>query len=164
MDSKLYYIRNILSLFFVIIIINGALKLNGYNWLYTMLKDNEKFVKKNSELSEDKKNEIKHGSCFTYLNFLKTHTPDSAIILFPDKNTLLNIKEFKDSPSNSSTLRNPAWATYFIYPRRIIYADTLKKEYNATHIAIIDGHGYEHLSQSANTEQGPKFTVLSLTK
>ncbi|WP_294142869.1 hypothetical protein [uncultured Sanguibacteroides sp.] len=165
-NTTSFIVKNIAALFLMIFVVQTAIHDNGgYNWVFSMLKGNLEMIKHYPRMSQVQKNEIKHGANFNYLHFLKTNTPPDAVILFPPKDTLLHVKLFKDKLSNSASLRNRIWASYFIYPRKIVYADSLKEcPAEVTHIAIIDKHGYEYVKDSVDWATAPAFSVIPVKK
>ena len=107
--------------------------------------------------------EIKHKFNFKLLDFVNQQTPKDAIIIFPSKEIIKNAKELDNGKNRSASLKNKAYASYFVYPRRIVYEDMDKENElwaKATHVLIIEGHGYNHLKY--NIDKKSKYSVLPI--
>jgi hypothetical protein len=132
---------------------------NGYRWVWeNLLKGNWKYIQVHRRASIEKRNQMKLGFDYDYLNYIKKNTPEDAIILFPSKT---HITEQSGKQKLSHNINSKSWVTHFIYPRTALYKD--EKETNplydkVTHIAIIAGHGYEDLEYTVKEIQA--FIVL----
>lgn len=155
-------LRNLLGLLVLVFILKSLeLKSKGYKWEWnTLLKSNKEFMAKNKDLTIDKRNESKLGFFYKYVNFIKTNTPDSAIILIPDDAIIDGV----DEKFRLKTLKDRRKTSYFLYPRRTVYRkDTLLDGAfldKITHVAIVNNQGYEELPYKVTSKQ--QFTVLPI--
>jgi hypothetical protein len=88
---------------------------------------------------------MKVGVDYTFLNYVKQNTPENAVILFPLPE---HVTEKSGNMQLTDNILSKNWATYFVYPRRVIYkseAETNPLYGDITHVAICAGHGYEDL-------------------
>jgi hypothetical protein len=93
---------------------------------------------------------------YYYLQLLNSATPFDAVILLPPKSVTQGTRhEF---------LYSSEWVAYFIYPRLCVGYDERDKNpalfQRITHVAIVNGWGYEFLHYSP--EQREEETVLPL--
>lgn len=79
---------------------------------------------------------------YWYIQYMNTHTPDTAIILLPPLHAIDSTPEF-------NSLNDPDYMEYFLYPRLCVSEDeknTKKDLYaRATHVAIVNNWGYDKL-------------------
>lgn len=150
----------ILSVVIIIILYNG---IQGYKWVWdTLVMGNLKIIRQNSNLSLQKKWEIKLGFDYSYLNYIKNNTPDDAIILMPAYAEIYPEGEKSDfNTRDSGGIKNKAWATYFLYPRKLVYQD--EKDLNpfydkANYVAIVNFMGYDRLNYTVGDKQ--KYQIL----
>ncbi len=121
------------------------------------------FIKKHPDLSYEQKMQIKHKFKFTFCNFINKHTDENAIILIPSIEAIKNAKELDNKKSTSASLANKIYASYFIYPRIFIYPEEKGKNPlwdKITHVAIINGHGYEYLNYKVKKKA--KYQLLPI--
>ncbi len=110
-------------------------------------------------ITQDQKSQIKLGSNYFYLNTIKNTTPEDAIILFPDSETF---KFEHDQISFSNEINIKGWASYFVYPRKIVYEreKNVNELYSQiSHVAIVNGWGYHKLNYQV--DQQIPFSVLA---
>lgn len=138
----------------------------GYKWLWdTLVIGNIKMIRKYPDLTIEKKWEVKCGFDYTYLNFIKKNTPEDAIILMPSDSALYPEGQKSDfNTRNSAGVKNKAWSTYFLYPRKVVYER--EKESNplytkVNYVAIANYKGYEKLSYKIDKKQ--KYYVLPIS-
>ncbi|MDR0437667.1 MAG: hypothetical protein LBH22_05125 [Bacteroidales bacterium] len=154
----------LVGLFLLIQIKNSA---DGYRWVYdSLLKGNMEVIKKHPNLSVDERYQLKIGFPIAFLNHIKQHTPDSAIILIP-KHTV-----FSETPKDpNQSLRGMAdWSyskyAYFRYlqPRKVVFEWETDSPYfeKVTHVAIINGWGYDYLSYPVHPEHRPNIAILPI--
>ena len=153
-------IKSILfSIVCCLLLYTSVSKNNNYKWVWNnLLKGNWDVIRKNSALTLEERYQMKLGFSYVYYNYIKQHTPDDAVILFPLKEQNL------DSGGDyklTEDVNNKFWVTHFVYPRKVVYKD--EKEINplyneVTHVAIVAGHGYDDLDYFV-TER-TYFTVL----
>jgi len=139
---------------------------SGYKWL------SEEFVARNLEmiqkypnLSEKEKGEMKLGFDFTYIDYVKTNTPENAIILFPPPSITL-----KDSTPDQPKFRitgggiyTRLWDQYYLYPRKVVFASDSTNPLlsKITHVAVVNYWGYDKLKY--NVAQKSRLGVYPLT-
>lgn len=132
----------ILSLFLVSYLF---LKQPGYNWVYFgLLKKNMETIKKYPNLTFEQKMQMKLGTSYEYLLYLKRATPENAVILYPESRAFRE----KGSPFTQN-IDNKIYATRFLYPRKLVLEselETSKYANKITHVAIVNGKGKEKLS------------------
>lgn len=134
----------LLSLLFIGLVCVVIKNQNSYHWVWnTLLKGNWEQIRKHPDLTLDQRYEIKLGQDYTFLNYIKNNTSDTAIILFPDKQVLTGkISRFQLGPN----LTGKMWVTHFIYPRIPLYAGSADTNYTTykfvTHQVILNEHGY----------------------
>ena len=134
---------------------------NGYGWAYeNLLKANLEFMNQAAKMSEDDKLNYKLGFSWKYMNFIKENTPKNSIIRLPPDSAFFPIN--KKSDFNSS-IRSKIWASYFVYPRRLVYEsekDSSALYKQANYQAIVNYWGYDKLSYEI--EDKVPYTVLPL--
>ncbi|GHT11061.1 hypothetical protein AGMMS4956_03490 [Bacteroidia bacterium] len=129
-----------------LLLYGGIPKNSGYQWTFVnYLKGNWDFIQAHDTATLDEIYQMKCGFDYAYLNYIKQHTPDTAIILFPLKEYLT---EKGGDMQLSGNVGSKMWVTHFVYPRRILYKD--EAEINplykdVTHVAIVAARGYEDL-------------------
>jgi hypothetical protein len=132
---------------------------SGYWWVWEkLLKDNWVLIQKHRAATLGERYQMKLGFDYVFWDFLKQHTPDSAVILFP-------LKQYNTEKAGNSQLtdktNNKYWVTHFVYPRRVLYKDeqdTNPRYNDVTHVAIVAGHGSDDLEYRVSNL--PDFTVL----
>lgn len=138
--------RSLLVSFLFIGIVYKIVDTNkGYNWAWnSLLKGNWALVKKYPDLTLDQRYEMKTGFNYSFLNYIKNHTPDTAIILFPEKQ---HITKKCGNMQLGKECGNKMWVTHFIYPRIPLFKGTSDTVYlsSVTHVAICAANGYENL-------------------
>jgi hypothetical protein len=94
---------------------------------------------------------------YWYIQFMNTHTPDTAVILLPPLSAIDTTAEF-------NSLNDPEYMEYFLYPRLCVsedQKDTKKDLYTrATHVAIVNGWGYDKLKYQP--KEKPSEAVLPI--
>ena len=141
--------------------------IGGYRWVVDgLVLNNLKIIYQNPNLSLERKWAMKCGFDFVYLNHIKKNTPENAIILMPPYSALYPNKEgFKTefNTKNAAGVKNKAWATYFLYPRKLVYQKGKDINYlydKITHVAIANYLGYDKLDYSVPKKQ--KHAILPL--
>jgi hypothetical protein len=152
--------RHIILLVFMILTVLYAYKnVMGYQWVIdTLIGKNLDYIKQHKDLTLEQKFEAKMGANARYLNYVKNHTPDTAIILMPPKDIIL---KDKDKTRFDKYLTNKIWVTNYLYPRKVIYfdeAETSELYTKVSHIAVINYWGHS-LAEGNNTKKSP-YTVL----
>jgi hypothetical protein len=105
-------------------------------------------VKQNPNLTLDERYTAKLGSAYTYLMYIKSQTPENAVILYP------SVEEFFPKDKNSifpgnSGVSGKIWALRFLYPRKLVLPSEMETNRYAkdiTHVAIVNGYGFERLN------------------
>jgi hypothetical protein len=109
------------------------------------MKGNYETIKKYKHLPLDRKWEEKLGYTFVYWKHLRDNTPEDAVILYPTHDI------FFPAGKKSRFVGEPAskiQALRFLYPRKLVYhteTETNRYGKNLTHVAIVNGWGYEYL-------------------
>lgn len=103
---------------------------------------NLKFIVGWPSLPVEEKWKIKFPNDFSYIHFVKTNTPDSAVIVMPPNS-------FQSQLSSSNGAQNKIWAEYFLYPRKLVYADENDNPLleQANYIMIVNYWGYDYLKE-----------------
>lgn len=135
----------LLSLLFVGAVCMAIKNNDGYHWVWNgLLKGNWELIRKYPDLSLEQRSEMKMGANYVFLNYIKNNTPDTAIILFPEKQVLTKkFAGFQLGPDVTTKM----WVTHFIYPRIPLYRgseDTTCAVYkSATHRVVLGENGYK---------------------
>ena len=94
---------------------------------------------------------------YWYIQFMNTHTPDTAIILLPPLSAVDTTPEF-------NSLNDPEYMEYFLYPRLCVSEDQKQSKKDlydrATHVAIVNGWGYDKLKYQP--KEKPSESVLPI--
>jgi hypothetical protein len=134
---------------------------NGYKWTFeNLLRYNLILLDEAKRLTEEQKREYTLGFSWKYLNFINENTPEDAIILMPPDTVFC--------PANTKSEFSPlikikAWASYFVYPRKLVYErerHTSPLYKWADYIAIVSYCGYSKVPYYV--EKKVKNTVLPL--
>jgi hypothetical protein len=149
-------------------------KNNAYVWVREKyLKNNWEYIQtyrhatndeimrlKIDHIDQDKQTgEIK--TCYVDYMFwlhIRKNTPDTAVILFPEK-TFITEKCGREQLTSKSTNRH--WVGHAIYPRRVVFKDEAATDpyySRVTHVAICAAHGYDNLDYEV--QQRACFDVL----
>lgn len=135
----------LVSLLFIGIVYKVIETNSGYNWVWnSLLKGNWELTRKYAGLTLDQRYEMKTGFNYSFLNYIKTHTPDTAVILFPERQY---ITEKGGNMQLGVEITNKMWVTHFIYPRVPLFQGSSDSVFlsSVTHVAICAAHGYENL-------------------
>nr|WP_320020648.1 hypothetical protein [uncultured Draconibacterium sp.] len=156
-----FFTRNIIvGVFFYLLFLNIYNHSSGYKWLNkTFVRSNWKFIHEHSDWDIDQKRQVKFGFIAKYLNFIVENTPDTAIILMPSDSVVQSI----DARLKLKYLTSKAYVNYFLYPRKPVYYKCSEDSafiQSVTHVAIVNGSGYENLNFQVKNHQ--KFTVLPI--
>ncbi len=141
-----FLLRNLLiGIVFFIVFQSLYNNTQSYKWIKNVFfHENYNFIKKHRDFTTDKKLQAKIGYVASYLQFIKKHTPDSAIILMPPDSIIKGV----DKRHKMDWLTSKRHATYFLYPRKPVYQKNpedsvyLKK---ITYVAIVNNFGYQYL-------------------
>lgn len=137
--------------------------IRGYKWAWdSLVMANLKIIRENPHLTLEKKWEIKCGFDFAYLNYIKSKTPADAIIVMPAYSDIYPEGEKSDfNTGDAGGIKNKAWATYFLYPRKLVYEEekgTNPFYEKANYVAIVNFRGYDRLNYSV--EKKEKYLIL----
>ena len=165
-DSFSFITKNIIFLFFCIIFVSILYKsIGGYKWLWdSLVIGNFKTIKKYPDLTISQKYEIKCGFDYKYLDYIKKNTPEDAIILMPSREEIYPKGEKSDfNDKGAWGVKNKAWATYFLYPRKLVYEqekDTNPFYEQINYVAIVNYRGYDKLNYKIYKKQ--KYQILHI--
>ncbi len=114
-----------------------------------------KLARKFPDTTLDQRYRMKLGFLYTYYMFIKDHTSENAIILFPNPGQI-----FEGRKDVDQRLTDKYCLTYFLYPRNVVMKGEVDNPLmgKVTHVAIASGHGYEDLGYE--TSNKPEFTVI----
>ena len=132
----------------------------GYKWLNeNFISENMRIMRENPDYTLEQKYEVKFGFFAKYVNLIVENTPDSSIILMPADSVVKSI----DAKYNMNMLGSKRHTGYFLYPRKAVYMnndfDSVYMD-NITHVAIVNGVGYEYLPY--NVKNKSLFTILPI--
>ena len=141
------FLNNIVAVFVFVILVAIAKDVNkGYNWMSeTLIKLNLKRIKMYKNSTFEEKQAAKMGYNVQYLNYVNENTPDDAIILMPPDSIIQQEGVKSDFDKH---MKNKVWVSYFLYPRKVVFEKEKETStlYNkATHLAVINGWGYDRL-------------------
>lgn len=155
----------LLASFIIISVLYNEVR--GYKWVVqNLLLENMKVGKKYSETDIPERYQLKLGYNYSFIDYLIKNTPEDAIILIPPHDVIFP----KDKKSNFS-LKNPYLlarkpaTSYFTYPRRLVFEDEKDSSLlysQVTHVAIINGWGYEKLNYEVKNRAA--MSVLPVNK
>ena len=166
------FLKNVLVLivlFFTTYYLVGNVK--GYKWLQErFIEGNLNKLERFADLTTDQKYQAYFRFNHQFLNYIKENTPDSAIIYMPPDSIIMpedgTQTDFYTKKKSNSVLHK-VWATYFIYPRRLVY-DRERGEVPGfdryTHVACIDGWGYDYLEYPVPQNRRAKYQLLPRTE
>ena len=149
---------------------------SGYDWMFnTMLKGNMDLIDKNPDKNLQQKYELKWGPGeIVYVNQIKTIVPDTAMVLLPPAKLFKElgyvmtqtgpvVQRLDQQGCKNFSMSDLPWITYFLYPRRFVYADSVGTDlHGATYIVSIGGWGVDRLKYLV--EKPEPFMVLPITK
>ncbi|HAR20775.1 MAG TPA: hypothetical protein DCR46_08930 [Cytophagales bacterium] len=122
----------------------------SYTWVKDdLIKENLKLIKKYSRFSIDDKLSAKIGYDYNVLKMIKDATPENAFILMPPSDSCLKVRKSEQAQSlNGGGIHNKIWCEYYLFPRKLVYEGSKDPDISkANYVAIIAGHGYQHLKQ-----------------
>ena len=156
---------------------NPAGPTSGYDWLLnSMLKGNLETIEQNPDKTTEQKYEMKWGPGeILYVEQIKKMVPDTATVMLPP------VKLFKevgfvmtqtgpmvqraDQPNcKAFSMVDAPWITYFLYPRKVVYADSVSTPLNskASYIVSIGGWGLDQVGYTV--DKPVSFMVLPIKK
>jgi len=136
--------------------------IRGYQWMVnSLILSNARIAMQYPELPREQKLANKLGFEYQFLHFVKQNTPDSAVILFPPDSVLFPEDGSTKFERKSESVRNKAWASYFLYPRKVVYEyergeNPLFRDID--YVTIVNDWGYQYLEYQMPQRQ--KYMVL----
>ena len=169
-DMEIPFLKNVLvliALFFLTYYLVGNVK--GYKWLKErFIEGNLNKLEKFADLTTDQKYQAYFRFNHQFLTFIRDNTADTAIIYMPP-DSVLDVEDKKSAfytKKRSNSVQHKTWSTYHIYPRKLVY-DREKEEIPSfdqyTHVACVDGWGYEYLEYDVPKQQRARYQVLPRT-
>ena len=132
----------------------------GYNWVFNnLLIGNLKDIEQRKDYTYEVKHEAKRGFFARYLFFVNKNTPEDAIILMPSEEVI----DAVPAEQKLEFLKYKPHVMYFVYPRKAVYAnleDDKKYMDKITHVAIVNGQGYENVPYQIPNKQ--QYTVVPI--
>ncbi|MBT8326521.1 MAG: hypothetical protein KJP21_02280 [Bacteroidia bacterium] len=158
------FINNIVVVFvFVILVVIVKDANTGYKWMSdTLIKLNMKRIKMYKNSTFEEKQVAKMGYNVQFLNYVSDNTPEDAIILMPPDSIIQQEGVASDFDKH---MRNKVWVSYFLYPRKVVFEkekETSTLYDKATHIAVINGWGYEKLPHITGNRSKHAVFALNL--
>ncbi|MEE9374146.1 MAG: hypothetical protein V3V00_13925 [Saprospiraceae bacterium] len=135
----------------------------GYDWLFnSLIKNTYKSKEQVLTITTDQKLESKLGFDAKYLLFLKSKTPEEAIILMPPPEIITRKRDGGLFSNDSAYAGNLYWASYFVYPRKLVYEgnESIYSD-QITHVAIINKWGYQY-APNVPEDQHQEYSVINL--
>jgi hypothetical protein len=143
-----YLVKNLAVLGGMLLVIVLLVKTNtGYGLLFSKLCQERLAQEQYKDRSYDDRLAVKLGYNFTYLQLLRSRTPETAVILMPPDSIFRTTDD--EHLFIDRWITNRGWASYFVYPRRLVYSDALATKPSAlspTHVAIVHYWGYDKLA------------------
>lgn len=166
-DEGIGFYKNFILLLFVVAFVLIIFKGNeGYAWIFNkLIKQNLEFISKNPQLTESQRYQVKFGVDASVLAFIKDKTPTDATILFPPNSVLMNENSNYRFIKGVGGLKIRNWALYFLYPRKLVYADEMDKSIftkDISHVVCLNGWGYSFLNYDYQSKND--FELLSVNK
>lgn len=158
-----FLVRNILIgliVFFCFSSLYNNNKFAGYKWMHEkLIVGNYELMHKYPDHTFEQRQQLKLGFFAKYLQFINKNTPDTAIVLMPSGAVVSKI----DKKRKLDWLGSKRHVGYFIYPRKAVYEsnsnDSIYMD-KVTHVAIVDGKGYENLPYRVKNKSA--YTVLPI--
>ena len=149
---------------------------SGYDWLInTMLKGNLETIEKNPDKSITEKYQLKWGPGeILFVNQIKSQVPENATVMLPPAKLFKEVgyvmtqtgpmvQRAGEPNCKTFSMSDLPWITYFIYPRKVVYADSTGTSLKgATYIVSIGGWGLDRVKYQVDNPQS--FMVLPITK
>jgi hypothetical protein len=131
---------------------------SGYDWLLnTMLKNNLETIDKNPDKTLQQKYLLKWGTAeIIYVDSIRKLTPETAIVMLPPKSVIQSVgfKSVVDLP----------WITYFLYPRQVVYGDSIHDPLFAKATYVVSLNGWMTDRVTYPIEHPQPFMVLPIHK
>jgi hypothetical protein len=169
-DMEIPFLKNVLvliALFFLTYYLIGNVK--GYKWLQErFIEGNLNKLEKYADLTDDQKYQAYFRFNHQFLTYIRDNTADTAIIFMPP-DSVLDVENKKSAfytKKRSNSVQHKTWSTYYIYPRRLVYfreKDEIPSFDQYTHVACVDGWGYEYLDYNVPKQQRARYQILPRT-
>ncbi len=144
--------KNIMMVLVLLIVLFVIRKqVGGYIFVFdNLIAQNMKMIKEKPNLTNLEKGTFKFQYDYEYIDYVKNHTPENAVILFPDPQVVLkdSTPDYPKFRTTGGGIYTQLWDEYFLYPRRVVFATQLKDNKltnEITHVAVVNYKGYEYL-------------------
>ena len=153
----------------------------NYKWVYhNLLNKNLELQFSLDTMDVSERQLYKSRTDYQFLKLIIDSTPSNAVILMPDESDLILPEGAPANTPRFSFLNDKAWCYYFLHPRTLVYdeadskdsiggkmnirkdPDYAKKRKRVTHVAIVYGRGYEHLSYAPESKEA--YAILPIKK
>lgn len=150
---------------------------SGYDWLLnTMLMNNLKQIGENPDKSVSDRYLMKWGPGeMVYVNQIKAVVPENGVVMLPPHDFFKQVGyvptqtgpvlQKADAPNVSKfSMVDLPWISYFLYPRQVVYGDSVNKPLyaKANYIVSFNGWGLDKLNYQV--EKPEQFMVLPIKK
>jgi hypothetical protein len=158
--KKINFVRNLLLLAICLAITTILMKENqGYSWVWNdLIHENLKFIKSSSKLSQTQKYQAKFGLDAAVIDYIKSNTPDTAVILMPPSKILLSDSNYQFL-TGLGGIKSKIWTMYFLYPRQLIY-ESDKPLPKPNYVFCFNKWGYDQLNYTVTNRQA--YEVLPI--
>lgn len=135
----------------IALVVLGLLLVNawfslGHRHTFNLLVNDYFTSLKYSDMDMDERNVIKLGMGHVYLDYIRSHTPDSAVIYFPGQDAF--VKDGSGDKFCFGYYGIDRWAERFLYPRKVVMEseyEMVKDHLVLTHVFVVNGKGAERL-------------------
>ena len=144
-----WFIKNLISaVIAAFLLIKVVVPFDDYNYLFRSLRIDMGIIKDYplKSTTVEQRYFIALSSIYTFFETIKNDSPEDAVILYPEYESFF--PENDTLTYKNAGISNKMWAIRFLYPRKIVKISELEhSQYKdkITHVAIVNGFGYEYL-------------------